>query len=154
MKSDSPEPAGPEPAAGSGRLDHAAFIEMHQSPEFQRLKSSFRRFVFPMTVAFLSWYLLYVVLSAYARGFMGTKVVGEINVALIFGLLQFLSTLLIAWAYERHARRKLEPLAALVVQPVVGGRPGTESAPGADGGTDGADRPGSADRPDTEEEGK
>ncbi|MFB4314593.1 DUF485 domain-containing protein [Actinomadura sp. 21ATH] len=87
---------------------------MNRSPEFQKLKSSFRRFVFPMTVAFLAWYLLYVVLSAYARGFMGTKVVGEINVALVFGLLQFASTFLIAWAYERHASRRLEPLAAAV----------------------------------------
>ncbi|GAA2416131.1 hypothetical protein GCM10010191_28150 [Actinomadura vinacea] len=116
MKSDSPEPATPG-SAGAGGLDDAAFAQMNQSPEFQRLKSTFRRFVFPMTAAFLIWYLLYVVLSAYARDFMGTKVVGNINVALVFGLLQFLSTFLIAWAYERHARRKLEPLAAQVAAP-------------------------------------
>ncbi|WP_439951596.1 DUF485 domain-containing protein [Actinomadura macra] len=84
---------------------------MRQSPEFERLRLAFRRFVFPMTAAFLVWYLLYVVLSAYARGFMGHKLVGEINVALVFGLLQFVSTFLIAWTYERYARGKLEPLA-------------------------------------------
>ncbi|WP_407924315.1 DUF485 domain-containing protein [Actinomadura macrotermitis] len=67
-----------------------------------------------MTAAFLLWYLLYVVLSAYARGFMGTKIIGEVNVALVFGLLQFVSTFLIAWLYERYARRRLEPLAAEV----------------------------------------
>ncbi|MFC5754494.1 DUF485 domain-containing protein [Actinomadura rugatobispora] len=116
MTTDSPGPATPAPAGGGG-LDEAAFAQMNQSPEFQRLKSTFRRFVFPMTAAFLIWYLLYVVLSAYARGFMGTKVLGNINVALVFGLLQFLSTFLIAWAYERHARRKLEPLAAQVAAP-------------------------------------
>ena len=64
-----------------------------------------------MTVAFFLWYALYVLLSAYARDFMGTKVVGNINVALIFGLLQFVSTFLIAWLYSRYADRKLDPLA-------------------------------------------
>jgi uncharacterized membrane protein (DUF485 family) len=29
----------------------------------------------------------------------------------VFGLLQFVSTFLIAWAYERYAGRKLEPTA-------------------------------------------
>jgi uncharacterized membrane protein (DUF485 family) len=65
-----------------------------------------------MTVAFFLWYLLYVVMSAYARDFMDTKVVGNINVALVFGLLQFLTTFLIAWLYERYSRRRLDPLSA------------------------------------------
>jgi uncharacterized membrane protein (DUF485 family) len=64
-----------------------------------------------MTIAFFLWYLLYVILSAYARGFMDTKVVGHINVALVFGLLQFVSTFLIAWWYARYAGRRLDPLA-------------------------------------------
>ena len=33
---------------------------------------------------------------------MGTKVVGNINVALVFGLLQFVSTFVIAWLYSRY----------------------------------------------------
>ncbi|MFB9962308.1 DUF485 domain-containing protein [Sinosporangium siamense] len=64
-----------------------------------------------MTAAFLGWYLLYVVLSGFARDFMGVKLLGNINVALVFGVLQFVSTFLIAWAYSRHAERKLDPLA-------------------------------------------
>jgi uncharacterized membrane protein (DUF485 family) len=43
---------------------------------------------------------------------MSTKVVGNINIALIFGLLQFVSTFLIAWLYSRHANSSLDPLAA------------------------------------------
>jgi uncharacterized membrane protein (DUF485 family) len=61
-------------------------------------------------VAFLAWYLLYVLLSAYARGFMDTKVVGNINVALVFGLLQFASTFGIAWLYARYSAQRLDPL--------------------------------------------
>ncbi|MGH3242774.1 MAG: DUF485 domain-containing protein [Spirillospora sp.] len=64
-----------------------------------------------MTAAFLTWYLLYVVLSGWARGFMGTELFGAVNVALVFGLLQFLSTFLIAWWYSRHAERRLDPVA-------------------------------------------
>lgn len=81
------------------------------SPDFAKLRTTLRNFVFPMTVAFFLWYLLYVLLSAYARGFMGAKVVGNINVALIFGLLQFVSTFLIAWYYSRYAAQKIDPLA-------------------------------------------
>nr|WP_307825654.1 DUF485 domain-containing protein [Sinosporangium siamense] len=84
---------------------------MQRSGEFQELKRRFRSWAFPMTAAFLGWYLLYVVLSGFARDFMGVKLLGNINVALVFGVLQFVSTFLIAWAYSRHAERKLDPLA-------------------------------------------
>ena len=77
--------------------------------EFAGLRRTLRRFVFPMTVAFFLWYALYVLLSAYARDFMSIKVVGNINVALIFGLLQFVSTFLIAWLYARYADREARP---------------------------------------------
>jgi uncharacterized membrane protein (DUF485 family) len=84
---------------------------MAASPEFDGLRRSLRSFVFPMTVAFLAWYLLYVLLSAYARGFMGTKVLGNINVAFVFGILQFVSTFVIAWMYSRYADAKIDPVA-------------------------------------------
>ena len=87
------------------------YLAVQRSEEFARLRKTLRGFVFPMTVAFFLWYALYVILSAYARDFMGTKVVGNINVALVFGLLQFVSTFLIAWLYARFADRKLDPLA-------------------------------------------
>ncbi|MEV6526040.1 DUF485 domain-containing protein [Longispora sp. NPDC051575] len=81
------------------------------SDEFASLRKALRSFVFPMTVAFLAWYALYVLLSAYARGFMAHKVFGDVNVALVFGLLQFVSTFVIAWVYARYAGRKLDPVA-------------------------------------------
>jgi uncharacterized membrane protein (DUF485 family) len=89
----------------------AKYVAVQQSEEFGELRRRLRSFVFPMTIAFFLWYALYVLLSAYARGFMGAKIVGNINVALLFGLLQFLSTFLIAWFYSRYAAQKLDPLA-------------------------------------------
>lgn len=84
---------------------------VQNSEEFGRLRHAARSFVFPMTVAFFLWYALYVLLSAYARGFMGAKIVGNINVALLFGLLQFVTTFVIAWYYSRYAATKIDPLA-------------------------------------------
>lgn len=89
-------------------------MAVQESPEFGALRKAFRGFVFPVTVAFLLWYGLYVVLSAYARGFMSTKVVGHINLALVFGLLQFVSTFVIAWAYTRWADRRFDTRAGQI----------------------------------------
>jgi uncharacterized membrane protein (DUF485 family) len=88
------------------------YDRLHATPEFRELRSRYRGFVFPATVAFLVWYLLYVVLSNWAGDFMSTKVVGNINVALLFGLLQFLTTFAIAWLYSRYSNSRLDPLAA------------------------------------------
>jgi uncharacterized membrane protein (DUF485 family) len=88
------------------------YLAVQRSPEFAALRKAVRGFVFPMTVAFFVWYALYVILSAYARDFMNTRIGGShINVALIFGLLQFVSTFLIAWLYARYASRNIDPLA-------------------------------------------
>ena len=81
------------------------------SPEFMELKKRFRAFAFPMTVAFLVWYLLFVLLSTYAHDFMSTKVLGNINVGLLFGLLQFVSTFVITHLYVSHANKKTDPIA-------------------------------------------
>lgn len=88
--------------------------EVQQSAEFGELRRAYRSFAFPLTIAFIAWYLLYVLLSNYAGGFMGTKVAGNINVALVLGLAQFLTTFLIAWWYARHAAAKLDPKAEAI----------------------------------------
>nr|WP_246842739.1 DUF485 domain-containing protein [Allokutzneria sp. NRRL B-24872] len=84
---------------------------MQASPEFGDLRRRLRRFVFPMTALFLGWYLLYVILADYAHGFMSIKVIGNINIGLVLGLLQFVSTFLITTLYVRHANKNLDPLA-------------------------------------------
>ncbi|WUQ32594.1 DUF485 domain-containing protein [Streptomyces sp. NBC_00239] len=87
------------------------FAEVQQSAEFGELRQAHRSFAFPLTVAFIAWYLLYVLLSNYAGGFMGIKLYGNINVALALGLAQFATTFLIAWWYARHAATQLDPKA-------------------------------------------
>jgi uncharacterized membrane protein (DUF485 family) len=90
---------------------HAVYGELHAADDFVALRKKYRSFAIPWTIAFLAWYLLYVFMSMWATDFMDTKVFGNINVALIFGLLQFVSTFVIAYLYSRHANRSLDPLA-------------------------------------------
>jgi uncharacterized membrane protein (DUF485 family) len=87
------------------------YDELHESADFVELRRRYRRFAFPATAAFLSWYLLYVVMCNWADGFMSTKVVGHVNVALVFGLLQFASTFVIAYLYSRYMSRNVDQLA-------------------------------------------
>ena len=87
------------------------YDRLHESPEFTELKRRYQKFVFPASIAFLSWYLLYVLMSNWATDFMGTKVVGNINVALVFGLLQFVTTFLIAFLYARYSNSQIDDMA-------------------------------------------
>lgn len=63
-----------------------------------------------MAVLFLVWYFAYVLLAAYAANFMATPVFGNINVGLLLGLGQFVSTFAITMLYVRYANRSLDPL--------------------------------------------
>jgi uncharacterized membrane protein (DUF485 family) len=104
-----PEPSNPD--TRQARLQHEVYENLHATAEFQDLRRRYRSFAIPWTVAFLAWYLLYVVMSNWAEDFMNTKLFGNVNVALVFGLLQFASTFGIAWLYARHANRNFDPVA-------------------------------------------
>ncbi|MFF4830913.1 DUF485 domain-containing protein [Streptomyces sp. NPDC001315] len=112
----------PPPSKTEHRLPSTEeFVAVQESAEFGELRRSYRSFAFPLTVAFIAWYLLYVLLSNYAGDFMGTKLFGNINVALVLGLAQFLTTFLIAWWYARHAAAKLDPKADAIKSRMEGG---------------------------------
>ena len=93
---------------GTGRT---IYQEVQDSDEFQELRRKFRGFVFPATAFFLVWYFLYVLLAAFAPGMMSIKVIGNINVGLIFGLLQFVTTFAITIIYVRWANKEFDPRA-------------------------------------------
>ncbi len=97
------------------------FQEIKNSPEFQELRSRLRRFVFPMSAVFLLWYFAYVLLGAFAHDFMAIKVWGDINVGLLIGLGQFVSTFIITAIYVRFANRELDPRAEAIRDKFEGG---------------------------------
>ncbi len=101
----------PESAQTAVEIDYE---KVQNSAEFQELRSKQRSFVFPLTVFFFVWYLAYVLLAAYAHDFMSIKVFGNVNVGLILGLLQFVTTFAITTWYVSYANRKLDPAAEAI----------------------------------------
>lgn len=103
--------AHPEGLADGAAGGVDPYLQMQATEQFQDLRSRFRKFVFPMTAFFLAWYFLYVLAAIFAPGFMSIRVVGVINIGLIFGLLQFVTTFAITFIYARWANRELDPRA-------------------------------------------
>ena len=104
----------PSPRGRATGYDRLRYVAIRQDERFVLLKVKFRRFVLPVVVAFLGWYFLYVMLSAFGRAFMDHRVVGNINVAFVFGVLQFASTFVFARCFARYARSSLDPLAEAI----------------------------------------
>ena len=106
------------PVYESGEADrlpahnHEVYNRIAQESDFVELRRRYLSFAFPATIAFMAWYILYIVCNNWARNFMNIEVIGNINVALVFGLLQFVSTFAIAYFYARHASKSLDPLAS------------------------------------------
>ncbi|MFC8229362.1 DUF485 domain-containing protein [Streptomyces sp. NPDC057287] len=107
------EPDGAGAVAGDGRSmsveQHSPsaaeiYLEVQSSPAFREVRRRYRRFVVPGAVAFLLWYLAYVIAATTAHDLMARPVAGALNVAMVAGLGQFLTTFLLTWAYARHAR--------------------------------------------------
>lgn len=106
-------------------VDYLAFRER---PLFKRLRTSQRKFVFPLAVFFLLWYLAYVLLAAYAPDFMATPVFGLVNIGIILGLLQFVTTFAITTWYVMFANRTLDPMASELRHDLESIEAGTEPA--------------------------
>jgi uncharacterized membrane protein (DUF485 family) len=101
----------PVSTPGDRPPDATRYEQIQASPEFVKLRARLRRFVFPISGAFLAWYLLYVVLAAYRPEFMSIKLAGNLNVGLLIGLLQFVTTFVITAGYMNYANKNLDPSA-------------------------------------------
>ena len=83
-----------------------------KDPEMVELESRHRRFVWPITVFFLVYYLALPILAGAAPDLMGTKLFGEFTFGYLFALSQFLMAFVVAWVYSRWAASRMDPLAA------------------------------------------
>lgn len=95
-------PGSVAPQRGRGTAD--IYLEVQRSDAFREVRRRYRRFVVPAAAAFLLWYFAYVIAATTAHDLMARPVAGAVNVAMIAGLGQFLTTFLLTWAYARHAR--------------------------------------------------
>jgi uncharacterized membrane protein (DUF485 family) len=93
-----------------------------RDPELLELDARHRRFVWPMTVFFLVYYMLLMALPGLAPGLMKAKVFGNFTFAYLFALSQFVMTFVVAWLYARFARTRFDPLAADLLDKLHGRR--------------------------------
>ncbi len=117
---DPPADRSPQRAPMSAADTEAAYAEVYNDPQFIELRRRFRSFVFPVTIGFLAWYFLYVLLAAFAPGFMSIKVFGNINIGLLLGLGQFVSTFAITMLYRSWADKKFDPKATELREHIEG----------------------------------
>ncbi|WP_236540974.1 DUF485 domain-containing protein [Spiractinospora alimapuensis] len=85
--------------------------EISADPRFALLRRRLRTRIIVLVALFVSWYLAYLLLTAFARDTLSINVTEHVNVALLLGLGQFLSTFVLAWAFGRFCRRRFDPLA-------------------------------------------
>lgn len=99
--------AGVPPARGERDTTVTAadiYLEVQRSAAFQEVRHRYRRFVVPAVVVFFTWYVAYVVTATTSPGLLARPVAGAVNLGMLVGLGQFLTTFLLTWAYVRHAR--------------------------------------------------
>lgn len=92
------------------------FELIRQTDEFRTLRRRLTTFIFPVSALFLASYLTFVLLSAYAKDFVSTKVIGVINLGILLGLSQFVTSIIITLGYARYAKRRLDPQRKLLAE--------------------------------------
>lgn len=95
--------------------------KVEKSEEFQALRSGHRRFVFPLSIAFVVWYFAFVLLAAYNPALMATPVIANINLGLVLGLLQFVTTFAITGWYVSWANKTHDPMAEKIAAKLEAG---------------------------------
>ena len=98
----------------STQKDQEADIDwraIEESPEFQELVRKRKAFVLPGTIFFLAWYMGFILLTAYAEGFMSERVYEGLTVGYCLALTQFLMVLVLGLMYLRRAENVFDPLA-------------------------------------------
>jgi uncharacterized membrane protein (DUF485 family) len=110
-----------EPAAAARPLgtedevpDVRTWTEIEASPEFRELVAARRRFLIPATIFFLAYYFLLPVGNGVAPGFMRTNVIGNVNIAYLFALSQFVMAWVLAGIYIRRANTIYDPMAEAI----------------------------------------
>ena len=87
---------------------------LEQTDEFRELVRRRFRFVLPATIFFLVYYFLLPLGNGIAPDLMKTKVFGEVNIAYLFALSEFVMAWVLAYLYIRKANTVFDTLAAKV----------------------------------------
>ncbi|HET7230916.1 MAG TPA: DUF485 domain-containing protein [Longimicrobium sp.] len=108
---DSTPPPHPAPPAAP----QSAWSVVEAEPQFRELVAAKRRFIVPATLFFIAYYFALPILVGYFPGVMDRDVFGNINLAYLFALSQFVMAWAVMWLYVRRARH-FDALEHTVVQ--------------------------------------
>jgi uncharacterized membrane protein (DUF485 family) len=133
VRSASGGPDGAQPSSAErppgGNID---WVAAEESPEFRELIAKRRAFVLPATIFFLAFFLGFILLSSYAKEFMGSQIVAGFTWGYLYALLNFLMVIVIGLAYNRRSERVFAPLsekaAAKAVHSAGASTPGSRGA--------------------------
>jgi uncharacterized membrane protein (DUF485 family) len=89
---------------------------IERSPEFQELVRRRRGYVIPCTIFFLSWYMGFIALCAYAPDFMGESVYEGLTVGYCLALTQFVMVWGLGLWYLRKSDNEFDPLAEKAIE--------------------------------------
>ena len=70
----------------------------------------------PGTIFFLAWYMGFILLTAYAEGFMSDRIYEGLTVGYVLALTQFLMVLVLGLLYLRMSASVFDPLAAKAIE--------------------------------------
>ena len=91
-----------------------------RSQPFRALTAARRRFVVPVTIASVGWFLAFILLCGLARDFMAESIYQGLTVAYVLGLSQIVMVWAVSWFYLRASNRKFDPLAReALLEPLI-----------------------------------
>ena len=116
--SHSSEPASQVQASSASDVNWDA---IENAPDFRELVREKRNFIIPATIIFLVYYFGFLVIVGYFPAVVDVNVIGNINLAYLFALSQFVMAWIIVYLYVRRAGT-FDKLANAIMSRVKGGR--------------------------------
>lgn len=101
---------------------HDAWIHGIGSAEFKMLVDTKQRAIVPMMAIYVVGYLGLSILAGFARGLLGIKILGPVNLGFVLIAGNYLMSWLLGVAYARISARRHDPLVKLVIDRASTGR--------------------------------
>lgn len=97
----------PEQEAPQAPVEQTNIIDWQaiaHDPQFEALLQQKRRVIIPLTILFIVYYFGFLILVGYVPALVETSVIGQINIAYLFALSQFILAWVIVYLYVRQAK--------------------------------------------------
>ncbi|MGW9115844.1 DUF485 domain-containing protein [Streptomyces sp. NPDC055663] len=110
----SSETAPDSDSPSTGDASGASATAPGRHSDLRRLRTSYRSLRRTAALTALGYFVVFLLLSGYAKDLLDQPLFGGLNIGLALGLCQIPVTLLAITLYERTARRTVDPLAARI----------------------------------------